>query len=130
MVRARLEQLGESDRVTKWYIRASLATPAAGNRPLRRLTPPSPWTWQPTAKTVDGCRAVADRLLALSVRGHDDASWIGLTRQNGRNVAPGPLGADLYDGLPGVALFLAYLGQVTQEPRYRTREKRVDGAPS
>ena len=41
MVRARLEQLGESDRVTQeWYIRASLATPAAGNRRLRRLTPP------------------------------------------------------------------------------------------
>ena len=52
MVRARLEQLGERDRVTQvWYIRASLATPAAGTGRTRRLTPPaSPWTWQPTAK--------------------------------------------------------------------------------
>ena len=63
---------------------------------------------------LTAARAVADRLAALSVRGHDDATWIGLTRQNERNVAPGPLGTDLYDGLPGIALFLAYLGQVTQ----------------
>jgi type 2 lantibiotic biosynthesis protein LanM len=28
------------------------------------------------------------------------------------------LGADLYDGLPGIALFLAYLGAITREERY------------
>jgi lantibiotic modifying enzyme len=30
------------------------------------------------------------------------------------------LGTDLADGLPGVALFLAYLGAIAQEERYTT----------
>jgi type 2 lantibiotic biosynthesis protein LanM len=126
MVRARLTQLGESDRVTQeWYIRASLATPAAGNRRIPRLTPRGVRgdVAADGEALLTAARAVADRLLAVSVRGHDDATWIGVTRQNGRNVAPGLLGADLYDGLPGVALFLAYLGEVTQEPRYSTLAK-------
>ena len=123
MVRARLEQLGESDRVTQeWYIRASLATPAAGNRPLRRLTPPSiPVDVAADGEALDGCS------------GRCGSSWhfrwsrrclVDRPHETERpNVAPGPLGADLYDGLPGVALFLAYLGQVTQEPRYSTLAK-------
>jgi type 2 lantibiotic biosynthesis protein LanM len=122
MVRARLEQLSERDRATQvWYIRASLATTAAGTGRTRRITPRGVAV-EVTADReglLTAARAVADRLAALAVRSHDDATWTGLTRQNERHVAPGPLGTDLYDGLPGIVLFLAHLGEAMQERAYR-----------
>src|SRR5205085_12376355 len=35
-----------------------------------------------------------------------------------------PLGLDLYDGLPGVVLFLAYLGHLTGDQRYTDLARR------
>jgi len=43
-----------------------------------------------------------------------------LTIENERYWSLSPLALDLYDGLPGVTLFLAYLGAITQESRYST----------
>jgi lantibiotic modifying enzyme len=46
-------------------------------------------------------------------------AWIGLQFDTTKDkVSLMPLGIDLYDGLPGIALFLAYLGMITQERRY------------
>src|SRR5207302_10399893 len=103
----------EGDRERQvWFIRASLATTDTGFGRLRRRI-----AWQsatPPLATrealVEASRAVGDRLEALAIRGTDGASWVGLTFRNERSVSLMPLGADLYDGLPGVALFLAYLG--------------------
>jgi type 2 lantibiotic biosynthesis protein LanM len=63
-------------------------------------------------------RAVGDRLEELAVHGEDDVSWVGLAATQEHAWSLVPLGTDLYDGLPGVALFLAYLGSVTGEERY------------
>src|SRR5262249_42598446 len=52
----------------------------------------------------------------LAVCGAHDASWIGLI--GGRQWSIGSLGLDLYDGLPGITLFLAYLGAITGAERY------------
>jgi type 2 lantibiotic biosynthesis protein LanM len=43
-----------------------------------------------------------------------------MTLENDHSWSLMPLGIDLYAGLPGVALFLAYLGAVTQTERYTT----------
>jgi type 2 lantibiotic biosynthesis protein LanM len=62
---------------------------------------------------------VGDRLEALALRGDDgEVTWIGLTQARAGRWSLLPLGADLYGGLPGVALFLAYLGEVSGEERY------------
>src|SRR4029077_21275180 len=45
----------------------------------------------------------------------DYASWIGLEYRNKRwSLEPTP--EDLYAGLPGIALFLGYLGEIAGEP--------------
>jgi type 2 lantibiotic biosynthesis protein LanM len=62
--------------------------------------------------------AVGDRLEALALRGGHDVTWIGLTPTYGRHWSLAPSGPDLYDGLPGIALCLAYLGTITWEERY------------
>src|SRR5262249_19670899 len=63
--------------------------------------------------------AVADRLAEQAIHGTSgDATWIGLALGRDEQWALLPLGMDLYDGLPGVALFLAYLGAAAGEEPY------------
>jgi type 2 lantibiotic biosynthesis protein LanM len=61
---------------------------------------------------------IGDRLHTLSVRGHADATWIGLVYRPGATWQFAPLDIDLHSGLAGVALFLAYLGAQTGQRRY------------
>jgi type 2 lantibiotic biosynthesis protein LanM len=121
LVRRRVGQLGEDDLARQlWFIRASLATlspvaePAA--LPAGRLAEPR--AAADRSRLLAAARAVGDRLEALALRGADDVTWIGLTLIKERQWALMPLGAGLYDGLPGVALFLAHLGALTGEGRY------------
>lgn len=67
--------------------------------------------------------AVGDRLESLALRDEKNASWVGLTLINQKHWTLASLGADLYDGLSGVILFLAYLGSVTKGKRYTTLAK-------
>jgi type 2 lantibiotic biosynthesis protein LanM len=122
LVRRRLQQLSDDDLAQqRWFIRASLATLAArtdrATRVTHRLT--EPHIMLDRERLVAAARAAGDRLEALALRGEEDVSWVGLTpRLNERKWELVTLGADLYDGLPGVALFLAYLGAITREERY------------
>ena len=67
---------------------------------------------------LGAAESAGKRLEALALRSGEDISWIGLTLTKKENWSLVPLGLDLYNGLPGVALFLAYLGTVSQETRY------------
>jgi type 2 lantibiotic biosynthesis protein LanM len=119
--RRRLEAMGDDDLERQlWFIRASLATLATA-----RHRPPQPVYRLPDRPARAGrsdflaaARAVGDRLEALAVRGEGDVSWIGLAAVQERTWSLVPLGSDFYDGLPGVAFFLAYAGAVTAEQRY------------
>ena len=124
LVQRRLQQLGESDYLRQlWFIRASLATAAVGHKP--RTLPVGPQS-ERRPRSVDRhqlfaeAEAVGQRLEALALPRGEDVSWIGLTLTAKDNWSLLPLGLDLYDGLPGVALFLAYLGSVSGERRYTT----------
>jgi type 2 lantibiotic biosynthesis protein LanM len=59
---------------------------------------------------------VGDRLSELALHERDGASWLGITGSDRRYISP--LGFELYGGLPGVALFLGYLGAVTNNGQY------------
>ena len=123
-VQRRLRQLSAADLARQlWIIRATLASLAPSTNGPKRYASSLPSTAHTVADHDDllaAARAVGERLETLAVRGAHDASWIGLTLVNERHWSLVPLGSDLYDGLPGVTLFLAYLGAIAQEERYTT----------
>ena len=140
LVHRRLRRFGESDCARQlWFIRASLATKAMGREPARLPTRPCRKVRTDASRQhlIASAEAAGERLDALALQSGEDTSWIGLTLTAKGNWALVPLGLDLYDGLPGVALFLAYLGKVTREPRYvalagtvvKTIRRRLSASP-
>jgi len=129
LVHRRVRQLGERDYLRQlWFIRASLAATATGTTPVRLPARPSRKDDRSGIhcdKLLDAAKAVGDRLDSLAVCDGEDISWIGLMLTRRDNWSLVPLGLDLYGGLPGVALFLAYLGAASTENRYTTLAKRV-----
>jgi len=71
-------------------------------------------------KLVAAARAVGEWFAEQAIRdtrGEGHATWIGLEFRNRLwSMVPAP--EDLYAGLPGIALFLAYLGEITGEARW------------
>jgi type 2 lantibiotic biosynthesis protein LanM len=122
LVQRRLRQFGDKDLDRQlWVVRASLASVVLGGD--RAPLPPYPMTAGHSGvdceRLLAAARAVGDCLEERAIRGPEgDASWINLALVNDRYWSIRPLGVDLYDGLPGVALFLGYLGQLTGEERY------------
>ncbi len=120
LVQCCLQQLSDSDLAQQIsLINASLATVATISEPAQwpsyRITKPQRKLSR--EKLLAAAQAIGDRLEELALKGKDDATWIGL-RQTNRGFSLVSLGVDLYDGLPGIVLFLAYLGVITQEQRY------------
>lgn len=120
LARRCLAGLGEDDLTRQlWYIHASFATLSmdgvTGGGAVYRLTPCDEAA-EP-ARLLAAARDIGDRLARLALRGADDATWIGVALSRRDQWTLQPLGADLYDGVPGVALYLAYLGAVTGEQR-------------
>ena len=69
---------------------------------------------------LDIAAAIGERLLSLGYASPSGAfSWLGLSPINGGGAVIRPIGPDLYDGTSGLALFFAYLGEVTKSSRYR-----------
>lgn len=121
LARRRIEQLSEPGCARQiWFIRASLAMLSTGpgpvgQRPSREVVAT---TEASRSRLVAAACAVGDHLEELASRGQNDVAWIGLTSADQQRWSLVPLGLDLYDGLPGVALFLAHLGEVAGEVRY------------
>ena len=128
MVQRRVQRLGGNDLGKQiWFIRASLATLRSAAGGSRQVThhPVVQTTVIDRERLLTAARAVGDRLETLAVRGEDDVTWIGLNYINEGNAAVKPLDMDLYDGIPGVALFLAHLGALTGEERFTTLAERA-----
>jgi type 2 lantibiotic biosynthesis protein LanM len=62
--------------------------------------------------------SIGDQLAATAFEVGGSAQWLGLSSQLGRNWTLGPLEPDLFNGLSGVALFLAELGRATGDSRH------------
>lgn len=67
---------------------------------------------------VEAATAVGDRLAALAIRSSGEATWIGIKSREGAVWWVDPVGCELYDGLAGVALFLAYLAEITASDHF------------
>ncbi|HLO04527.1 MAG TPA: type 2 lanthipeptide synthetase LanM family protein [Symbiobacteriaceae bacterium] len=63
---------------------------------------------------------IGDHLLKKAIFGEDDVCWNGLILVGGDHTQCnlGPVGTNLYGGVGGIALFLAYLGAATGRPEY------------
>ena len=125
-VRRRIQRLSDRDLEQQlWIVRASLATLApvteSSKQPIGQMARSNSRMDRP-AYLAAAC-SVGDRLEALALRGDEDVSWIGLTHLNPREWCLAPLAAEFYDGLPGVSLFLAYLGAVTNKESYTALAK-------
>jgi len=124
-VRRRIQKLSDRDRdLQLWFIRASLATLSKAGDDARR--PPQTQTCADLApkaladrkRLLAAAQAVGERLEQLALREEDDLSWVGLTLAPSQRWILAPTGLDLYDGVPGLALFLAYLGKILEELRF------------
>jgi type 2 lantibiotic biosynthesis protein LanM len=114
---SRLVRLDDEDLTRqRWLVRASLATTA-------RETPQG-WTRyaiEPNGADTSAVRiragelavVIGERLARLAYAGETDLTWIGLTVTGDERWSLSPIRTNIYDGLAGIALFLAYLGQVS-----------------
>lgn len=119
-VRRRLRRLAAEDMEKQvWFIRASIITESGGlgiRRPRRTLAEDKP---SGDAQPLIGlAAAVGDRLETMAAQGDDGVAWVGLTMNGVDRWSIVPLGPDLFGGTAGVALFLAYLGDVSGNQRY------------
>jgi type 2 lantibiotic biosynthesis protein LanM len=122
MVERRVRTLGEEDlRRQLWLLRLSLGTQLL-NRDDLEWTSYTPDREAPRLSPEalrESClrhaRAVGAWFAEMAVQEGEHASWIGLEYRNKRwSLEPTP--EDLYAGLPGIALFLGFLGEVAGDP--------------
>ncbi len=70
-------------------------------------------------------RHVAEHLVGRALKQEDRASWLGLTLLRERDWTIQPVGADLYSGAPGIALFFAYFDHVAGDAASRAVAQTV-----
>lgn len=121
-VRRRMSNLSEEGlKRQTWYIRASIATVApddAAGAVQVRSSIADDAAGADRARLLAASRVAADYLVETSVLGNEDATWIGLQPQGERYWTIASLGIDLYGGIAGIALFLAYAGALLDDRRY------------
>lgn len=125
LVRRRIQRFSNSDLSRQiWFIQASFASLASKEGPIQAHTYPMPEPERipPRAELHNrlllAAVAVGDDLVSQAFRGKEDASWLGLGVAKRGPYEIAPLGWDLYSGIPGVALFMAYLSAITRDERY------------
>ncbi|AKQ65936.1 Lanthionine biosynthesis protein LanM [Myxococcus hansupus] len=119
-VQARLGALGDEDLQHQlWFVRASLTALASGLEQQTQQYPMPRNVMDVTREQVlDAALRVGERLVRSARHGPHGVSWIGLAWTSTKGWWLRPLEYDLYSGLPGVALFLGYLGAVTDRPEF------------
>jgi type 2 lantibiotic biosynthesis protein LanM len=111
LARDRILAFGDADLARQeWYVRATLELPPVAE-PVRTPTPSA-------VGPKDLAVRVGDRLLRLAIKGKGNLTWNTVVPVGEDRSAISPVSLDLYDGLPGIVLFLAYLGRETGLGRF------------
>jgi type 2 lantibiotic biosynthesis protein LanM len=122
LVSKRLYQFGAEDLQRQiWIIGAAFTSTSAKPSPISSSALPSRTAAVPMKREhfLAEASLIGDRLCEIALQ--DDtgaADWIGLMFVKEREWSIAPAGIDLYSGLPGIILFLSYLGATTGETRY------------
>jgi type 2 lantibiotic biosynthesis protein LanM len=108
---------GDLDRQS-WIIRAALASAVTDStsRERRRVDPSVKCD---RSRLIEEALRIGDRIANAALHGVDGtASWISTVPNTKGRSSIAPVGMALYDGLPGIALFLGHLANVTGERRF------------
>lgn len=139
LVRQRLAQFSPEDLQRQtWFIGAALSLLAPATEPTPPLRYPFviPPTLADQSQYLAAAQAIGNRLLTTRLA---DSAWLTLAPLDARRWELSLTGPELYDGLPGMALFFANLAALTQVERYRLaaettldslRRQIAAGAPS
>jgi type 2 lantibiotic biosynthesis protein LanM len=120
-VRRRIRRMSDDEReLQTWMIRTSIATSSLSATHGRRAQAESAGRQgiESNGEPLAAATEIGDRLARSSIRSGGTAMWIGLASQGGERWGISPVGPDLYEGLAGIAMFLAYLGWVSSEQQY------------
>jgi class II lanthipeptide synthase len=127
--RARLAMLGPGDLARqRWLVSATLGTvvieaiDGAEYAASRVIAPPLARQRGEAVQWREDLVAAADmagqQLAKIAFRADGSAQWLGPNSPLGNTWSMGPLGADLFHGLTGIALFLGWLGRLTGDVRH------------
>jgi type 2 lantibiotic biosynthesis protein LanM len=131
LVHNRLNKLSEKDLQRQtWFIQAALATLKIDKTADNHQIKLGKKTCQiglsnPSTKNqfLEAACKIGDRLELLAHKNDKFVTWMGLGVIQNQQWTLSPLGTDLYAGIPGVVLFLAYLGKITQNHSYTNLAK-------
>ncbi|MBW8875751.1 MAG: type 2 lantipeptide synthetase LanM family protein [Acidobacteria bacterium] len=119
LVRARLRAMDEDDLGRQsWLLQASIEATRSLDTPLAwpALSLPEAGPAGPE-RFLELARQIGDRLAQLAIEQGEIVTWFQLDlRPDGWLLEPMPV--DLYNGLSGLALFLAHLARLAGEERY------------
>ena len=129
----RIGTMSEDDlRHQRWVVEASLVAllPGMHVTPASDEMVPEPrvqcdTTGSSREAALRAARRVANHLVARALKEDDRVSWLGLTLLRERDWTIQPVGADLYSGAAGIALFLAYFDHVAGDAASRAVAQTV-----
>ncbi|HEX7320658.1 MAG TPA: type 2 lanthipeptide synthetase LanM family protein [bacterium] len=125
IVKERIKQLDDKKLLQQqWFIRSSLSTVFAHSIQTKsthyKVTINKKFydKQELQKRLVHTAKLIGVKLESLAFKDKTSASWIGVTLGNENNYILAPLSYDLYGGLPGIILFLAYLGKITNSEHF------------
>ncbi|HVU65735.1 MAG TPA: type 2 lanthipeptide synthetase LanM family protein [Ktedonobacteraceae bacterium] len=122
LVNEGIQRLSEQDLERQIWIISASFTCAQMNlktiKPQRNLQLQRAEKEATPEQLIAGARAIGDRLQQLALLEDGAAGWLVVNLLAGVEWTPVPAGPDLYNGLPGITIFLAYLGLLSGEERY------------
>ncbi|ATB41789.1 lantibiotic modification protein [Cystobacter fuscus] len=126
-VRRRVALLSDEDlERQRWIIHRALDALRLGEPGGERPSYPVPEPGERAGREelLAAARRIGEKLVGLSLRGPEEAHWLTLDYADAGGWQLAHAGADLYQGLGGIALFLGYLGAATGEESF-TRTARM-----
>ena len=120
-VRTCIQQLDAQDLARQlWMIRASFLCMAMDTRHdlIQPAPPQSCQTVSTRSEWFAAARVIGDTLCQSAILKAGSAGWLGMIQVREQEWEVMAAGLDVYNGLPGIALFLAYLAELTAEVRY------------
>lgn len=123
VVRARLRQLGARDYERQMRLMRTALAALAPTGGKRYWPSPRPISAAPAEAgapaLLEAAVAIADRLLEMALPDGGRVAWMGLDAVDHERWVLNYSATDLYQGAPGIALFLAYLATHSDQAVYR-----------
>lgn len=128
MVKNRLLNFSKNDLERQiWFINASFASLSMG------LEEVSSWEYEPPKRAfepysndpIEIAKHIGNRLINLADQQDKWVSWTGVSLLGEKTWSLLPVGHDFFHGLPGIIMFLSYLGLQTSEDKYSEFAQRA-----